>query len=121
MKVLVCGGRDYSDRKRLFSYLDDFHTSRGPITLLIEGGANGADSLARAWARARKVEVRTFPANWKEYGKAAGAVRNRVMLIEGQPDIVIAFPGGKGTANMKMITLKTKVPLIEVDHVTSGL
>jgi hypothetical protein len=120
MKVIVCGGRDYSDRERLFNFLDDFVKERGPITLLIEGGATGADTLARAWAIERNVKAECVRADWKKLGDAAGPVRNAEML-KLKPDIVIAFPGGRGTANMKMQTLAAGVPLIEVDSVTSGL
>ena len=41
-----------------------------------------------------------YPANWKKHGRAAGPIRNKQMLEEAKPDLVIAFPGGAGTANM---------------------
>jgi hypothetical protein len=46
------------------------------------------------------VPVIEFPANWKVYGRAAGPIRNMKMLLEGKPDLVVAFPGGIGTADM---------------------
>ena len=95
MKILVCGGRDYSD----WDSLDVILCAHKP-TLIIHGGARGADSLAGWWARCRLVPVRVFPADWSKYGKAAGIIRNKQMLDEGKPDLVIAFPGGRGTANM---------------------
>jgi hypothetical protein len=99
IKVLVCGGRDYQDRAAVFSALDLLATENGGIRLLIQGGATGADELAAHWARARAVPCLNVPANWEKYGKAAGPIRNTAMLGY-RPDVVLAFPGGKGTANM---------------------
>lgn len=99
MKILVCGGRDYADQMALDHALDRVHAQYG-ITLLIEGGARGADRLARAWARRNKVKVRTVNAEWERYGPMAGLIRNSRMLGEEQPEAVVAFPGGTGTADM---------------------
>lgn len=41
-----------------------------------------------------------FEADWHTHGRAAGPIRNRRMIEEGKPDLVVAFPGGRGTANM---------------------
>ncbi len=99
MRVLVCGGRDYHRPAQVFSELNRIH-SETPITELMQGGAKGADQLAREWAET-KPEVRRFvcKADWAKHGKAAGPVRNARML-EWKPDLVVAFPGGRGTANM---------------------
>ena len=59
MKVLVCGGRDFSNAALLTSVLDDLHHARG-FTLLIHGGARGADALAAQWAGLRQIPVRQF-------------------------------------------------------------
>lgn len=100
MKVLVCGGRDFNDPLTLGSWLGGAHKNHGPITLLIEGGAAGADFMARKFAEWQGIPVKTFPADWKRHGKAAGPLRNKQMLDEGKPDVVIAFEGGRGTRNM---------------------
>lgn len=99
MRVLVCGGRRFSDYYWLNEVLSDYHVRRG-ISVVIHGGASGADRLAGRWAQAAGVEVITFSAKWWKYGRAAGPIRNRQMLVEGKPDVVIAFPGGRGTADM---------------------
>lgn len=98
MKVVVTGGRDYRDEKKVFETLNKLHATK-PITMLVEGGASGADDLSRAWAVTHGVPVKTYPAKWSEYGKSAGPIRNGQMLDAEQPDLVIAFPGGRGTAN----------------------
>lgn len=99
MKILVCGGRDYADARALNEALDALHREK-TITRLIHGAAGGADSLAAAWARSRGIPALAFPADWKTEGKAAGFVRNARMLRDGRPELVVAFPGGRGTAHM---------------------
>jgi hypothetical protein len=99
VKVLVCGGRKFSDWGSVKSTLNDIHFST-PITLVIEGGARGADRLGAAWAAGYGVRRQTFLANWTRDGKAAGPIRNQAMLDLGKPDLVVAFPGGRGTADM---------------------
>ncbi len=99
MRVLVCGGRDFDDLPWLSSVLarvDDVW----PIQALICGMARGADEQAHFWAMRKGIKVEEFPANWRDFGRAAGHKRNGQMLREGKPDLIIAFPGGKGTANM---------------------
>ena len=99
MRLLVTGGRNLTDYQAVFISLDMVHEET-PVTLLIHGGARGADSLAGAWAALRQTPVRVFTANWDLHGKAAGPIRNQQMLTEGHPDAYLAFPGGRGTADM---------------------
>lgn len=113
MRVLVCGGRSYNDRTRVVNVLTKLHAGAG-IDMLIEGGANGADRLAREWAETSLVPLKTFAADWENYGTMAGPLRNQLMLDEGKPDVVIAFPGGRGTADMKKKARKAGVEVIEI-------
>ncbi len=98
MKVLVCGGRDYRDQDRMWRALDACHKKHG-ITMVIHGGAAGADVMSGDWALEKGIHCATVNALWTRYGKKAGPHRNAAML-ELKPDAVIAFPGGRGTANM---------------------
>jgi predicted Rossmann-fold nucleotide-binding protein len=98
-RVLVCGGRDYADRAAVYASLDSLHAEHG-FTLLIAGGARGADTLAAQWAQDRGIPTQVYMAEWESLGRKAGPIRNLRMLEEGKPDLVVAFPGGKGTANM---------------------
>lgn len=100
MKILVCGGRDYKNKERLFEKLDSVNRLT-PVSKVIQGGAWGADALAVAWAADNGIEIATYPANWKKWGSFAGSIRNAEMLAK-NPDIeiVLAFPGGNGTENM---------------------
>jgi len=112
-RVLVCGGRDYDDQRHLNETLDKLHVEH-KFSVVIEGEARGADTLARVWAEGRKVEVAKFPADWKLNGRKAGPIRNRRMLVEGKPDLVVAFPGGTGTAHMVRIAREAGVKTIEI-------
>lgn len=99
MRVLVCGGRYYEDRAAVFAALDAIHALT-PIHVIVEGGARGADALAGSWARVREVSNWRVPADWSRHGNAAGMLRNGRMLEMCTPDVVLAFPGGAGTADM---------------------
>lgn len=98
--VLVTGGRRFRRRDVLTAALDKVHAAR-PIDVLVEGGADGADLLAREWADTRNIPTTiTVRPQWNLYGKAAGVIRNAEMLREYTPNLVVAFPGGAGTADM---------------------
>lgn len=113
-RVLVCGGRRYYDRDRLFSVLD-YYQSQQAFDVVIHGNATGADLLAGQWATARGVPVQAYPAEWDLYGRAAGHIRNAQMIAEGKPTIVVAFPGGPGTTNMKRQAREVRIPVLEID------
>ena len=112
-RVLVCGGRDYANRTRICEVLDAMHGS-APMSLLIHGAANGADRMAGAWGRARGIDVQAFPADWAAHGASAGPKRNELMLAEGKPDLVVAFPGGRGTSDMVRRAKAAGVVVLEV-------
>lgn len=113
LRVLVCGGRDFRDKSFLFATLDRLHRERG-IAVIIHGDANGTDYLANRWAGERPVHVLAFPADWNKHGRAAGPIRNQRMLDEGKPDLVVAFPGGRGTEDMKCKARKAGITVIEI-------
>lgn len=111
MVVLVCGGRNYWDQQAVFGVLSGLHHDQ-PISLLIHGGAKGADSLAGVWAYRNGVPCREFAADWEKYGKSAGPIRNRQMLDEGKPELVVAFPGGAGTRHMIEAAARRGLPIV---------
>ena len=110
MKVLVCGGRDYQDYRTVFQTLSCLEG----VTLIIHGGALGADTWGERWAYDYEVPCLRFPARWKAHGKAAGPIRNQQMLDDGKPDLVVAFPGGAGTADMIRRAEKAGVPVRKI-------
>lgn len=87
VRVLVCGSRDYVDGHLIADVLDGL-----AVTDLAHGCARGADTLAGLWAsRHPSVRVHEYPADWKGIGRGAGLARNRQMLDEFRPDLVVAF------------------------------
>jgi YspA, cpYpsA-related SLOG family len=99
MRVLVCGGRTYSNQSKVFEYLDRLRSGEG-IDLIITGDARGADALGNLWATTHGVPLAKVPANWGYHGKSAGFIRNASMIELLMPELVVAFPGGRGTENM---------------------
>ncbi len=102
MRILVCGSRDWQDREFMENTLKKYFEPNN-ITV-ITGGARGADSIAFEFANRRGLETKLFHARWKKFGKFAGPERNTRMLVEGKPDLVIAFhtdiARSRGTLNM---------------------
>lgn len=114
MRVLVCGGRFFMDERLLFARLDELHAVYS-ISCIIEGEAQGADQLSRRWAESRGVKVEPYRASWILHGrKAAGPLRNQLMLAEGKPEYGVAFPGGAGTADMVRRMKANNLPVWEI-------
>lgn len=112
MRVIVCGGRNYSDQARVDNVLNTIDGIRH----LFHGNARGADTLAGSWGnRQDGVSVHAVPAEWKKYGRKAGPIRNQKMLGQ-SPDLVVAFPGGKGTANMVQQAKAAGIEVIEISE-----
>lgn len=97
--VLVCGSRGWTDQEQVASRLrllsDD--------TTIIQGGASGADYLARKAVIEQGRGVITCKPNWNRYGKRAGIMRNLYMLDLG-PSLVIAFWDGVSPGTYHVIT-----------------
>ncbi len=114
MRLLVCGGRDYTDEKRVCSVLDRWHAKR-PIALIITGACEGADWLAELWAWDNEIDYWGCPAKWSLHGSPkAGPIRNARMLKMAQPEWVLAFPGGPGTRGMVALARAAGVNVHEV-------
>jgi hypothetical protein len=127
MKILVCGGRDFSDYNALARHLDAANrryrilmggepvTDRAePLTHIVHGGAQGADRMAGLWARRAGIQEVRCDANWDYYSNGAGPKRNKAMLaLLTRPDYVMAFPGGDGTADMIEQALRAGFTVVE--------
>lgn len=109
-KVLVCGGRGYINKARLEEVLN----SRSDIGCIVQGGATGADRLAKLWAISKGIPEFECKANWTKFQKAAGSIRNNWMLQWFKPDLVIAFPAPESRGTWHMIKLARETPGVEV-------
>ena len=112
IRVCVCGGRDYQDKDRVYAVLGSLHKIRQDFKI-IQGGAKGADMLAAQWAVEHGVPYETFEADWEKHNRAAGPIRNAEMLKSGI-DMLVAFPGGSGTANMISICEKEGIKVYKI-------
>jgi len=101
MIVLVTGDRDWANEQVIKDTIGRMSQS---ITTLVHGNARGADRIAAKIALSLKIPVKSFPANWDEYGLAAGPIRNRQMLKETHPELVLVFhddiENSKGTKDI---------------------
>lgn len=110
-RIVVTGGRDFNDADLVNRVLTRIDPSE-----IAEGGASGADRLVALWAHENDVPCTTFPAKWALHGRAAGPIRNRQMLEEFSPDLLVAFPGGRGTANAVSLAEKMNIPVVYAEE-----
>lgn len=115
IKILVCGGRDYSETV-LEEVLDQYLERFGALEI-ISGMAKGADIKAYNWAKANGVICHEFPADWDRYGRKAGPLRNQQMIDEGHPDLVLAFPTKKSTGTYDMIRRAEKHKIKTITYI----
>ncbi len=145
MRVAITGGRGVTGRVtnefQVFRHLD-LHHAKTPITVIIEGGQRtvekntkkiigGVDFWASKWAYSKGVGLITEPAKWNDfsdpcilafrpngtrYNKVAGPKRNALIMDFHKPDILIAFPGGSGTANAIYEAKKRGIPVLEIPY-----
>ena len=101
MKTIIAGGRNYELTKHDYSMLLKLKSMIN-ITRILSGGAPGADKCGENWGKLHNIPVDRFPAKWKKpdgtIDRSAGPRRNAEMAKEA--DVVVLFPGGKGTQNM---------------------
>lgn len=116
--VLVCGGRDFDDARTVCNALAKLHAKHG-VSIVIHGGCRGVDTVAGVWAEGQGINVAKVPALWRRHGKAAGPMRN-AMMLRLRPDVVVAFPGGRGTANMVHLAREAGVRVWEPANKLDG-
>lgn len=98
LKLLICGGRNFDNFSMLSSAIKQIQAVY-TIDIIIEGGAPGADTLAKVWAKHNGIHFAEVPALWDNYKRRAGGLRNSAMLIL-KPNYCLAMPGGPGTRDM---------------------
>lgn len=112
MRILVTGGRGYRDTetvKRVLAAYDDV-----PRPTLVHGDASGADrECAYVAAYLLEWRVECWPAEWRRLGRRAGPARNQAMVDSGG-DVLVAFPGGRGTADMVRRAEEAGIPVYRV-------
>jgi ribA/ribD-fused uncharacterized protein len=120
LRLLVCGGRDFTDVEYAVPRIHRAHQKYN-FDRLICGMAKGGDSIAYDWAIHVGIPVDEYRPDWKTHGRAAGPLRNIDMLVEGKPDLVIGLPGGNGTAHMCRIAREAGVEVIEYQRLNFSM
>jgi YspA, cpYpsA-related SLOG family len=127
MRVLICGSRNWTDHRMIEAILSGLlMTNDDDELVVIEGHARGADQVAHHWAeRNQGVELMCYPADWETHGKSAGPVRNRLMLKDAQPTLVLGFTDdalapGSGTYDMLTIASNAGVKTQHLYHVKTA-
>lgn len=120
-KVIIAGGRDFNDftffSQKVKEALVDLNLDREK-TLIIEGGARGADRMAYRFAKKHNITTKRENAEWNKYGNAAGPIRNKKMAEQG--DVLIAFWDGQSSGTKNMIEEAEKKGLkLYVNYYTS--
>ena len=122
MRVLICGGRDFTDKKLFHKTMCEIDPTTdeqklgNPNLVIIHGGAKGADLMADEWAVVHWKSIEEYKADWGRYGRGAGPKRNQEMIDGGKPDLVVAFPGGRGTADMVRRAKKAGIEVKEISY-----
>lgn len=113
---LICGGRDFTDQETFDSAMHELTRRQGCPSRVVHGGARGADQMAGKWAAAKAIDCAVERADWKAHRRAAGPIRNQAMLDRYKPFFVVAFPGGRGTADMVRRAKAADVNVAEIQQ-----
>jgi len=102
MKIAIVGSRGFNDYDNLKKFILQ-HINIEDISLVVSGGAIGADTLAEKFAQEYDIKKKIFIPQWDTYGKKAGYMRNIDIVREA--DIVFAFWDGKSHGTQHTINI----------------
>lgn len=106
MKVIIAGSRDVPELVRSCKQaVLTFEHRYGRITSVVSGCARGADTVGELFAAMRKIPVDKYPADWSQYGKAAGCIRNTQMANDSGAVGLIAIWDGKSPGTKHIISV----------------
>jgi hypothetical protein len=112
VRLAIVGSRDYTDwrwfQARVDSYLKEFHENHKP-TEIISGGARGVDAMAKRYAEQHGIEYVEFPANWAQFGRSAGPIRNGQIVKRATHMLALPSRAGRGTQNAINQALEAKL------------
>ena len=112
VRIIVCGGRDFTDNRMLSSVLWAVHERRS-IAEVIHTGQRGCAQMANRWAFEHGVHRTELRADYKRYGeKRAPVIRNRKML-ELRPSGIIVFSGSAEVHSLLAQALYGGVPVMQ--------
>lgn len=111
MKIIVTGGRDYSDSNFVCNVLKRLD----PEIICVGDCPTGVDYYVEYYCSLNNIEYFRYKADWKNLGKKAGPIRNYEMVKANlDADFLLAFPGGKGTENCIKWAIEYDIPVLRV-------
>ena len=119
------------------THLEQLHAHYGFSEVIVgsntrdpQGRRKGIDAHAKGWADRMGIDTTVMDANWLGHGRSGGPRRTTRMLrylgllcthIQPQPGLVIAFPGGAGTAELCAQAERFAVPVLRYPALPSDL
>jgi hypothetical protein len=119
MRIIVSGGRSHCDLELVQRELTKLHL-RMPIDVVIHGCCGARAGAIEHWARLQGLGVVRYPPNWERFGHRGEILRNSFMLKDSRPDLVVAFPGGHGTADLVQRARNAGVMVLEIGSAPQG-
>jgi hypothetical protein len=120
VRVIVTGSRAWPDPVRVAHELTQLYLQHGPFTLIHGACATGADAAAAHWMEIAGHDLGCyeipFPADWDQFGKRAGPIRNAKMVKEASADLVLAFPlfDSRGTKHTIELAEAAGIPVKKI-------
>ncbi len=110
MRIAVVGSRDWPSRPFVGRQLDAA-LKLFPEMRIVSGGAQGVDTWAEEWARARGVDCVVHEADWQQHGGRAGFIRNRFIIADADIVLAFLFNDSRGTNHSIGLALKSHKPV----------
>jgi hypothetical protein len=116
VRIIVTGSRSHCDVQLVERELDKLHR-RASINVIIHGCCGAQAGAIEHWARLNGLSVVRYSPNWERFGHRGESLRNSFMLEDSRPDLVVAFPGGHGTADLVLRARTVGIAVIEIRSV----
>jgi hypothetical protein len=113
MRIIVNGGRNYSDLTLVEPELTKLHRYT-PIDVVIHGCSGAHAGAVEHWARSRGIPIVRYPPNWERFGHRSEMLRNMFMIKDSRPDLLVAFPGGENTADLIQRAVNTGIAVLKI-------
>ena len=95
MRIIVAGGRDFDDEEKFFNVMESELKEirkHHDVIEIVSGHCSGADALGEKFAQKENLLLKTFPAQWNKFGRAAGPMRNAEMCRYAKQDSGMLMP-----------------------------